>query len=207
MKILRYYSLSCLVALMLGCAPRIHVHTEYDSAINLQQYRTFKWYSERPEAEPDGRHQARYDTFLDRNIKSILEQELTAKGYQKVERDADMLIAFEFSLDRQQRMVDPGGPMWMPGMFPGHPWGWRYGMGYRWHYGFDTMWARPMVREFQEKAVIIDVVDRNRNQLVWRGTGETEVAGRQISENRIREVVAQILDSFPVAPDVPAAKQ
>jgi hypothetical protein len=205
MNIVRIFPLLLLITLMVGCGPRIHVHTERDSAANLQQYRTFKWYSERPEAAPDERYSARYDTFLERNIRNTIEEELVAKGYQKVESNADMLIAFEFTMDRQQRMVDPGGPMWMPGMFPGHPWGWRYGMGYRWHYGFDHMWARPMVREFRDKSVIIDIVDRNRNQLVWRGTGETEVTGRQISQSRLREVVAEILDDFPAAAAVPAA--
>ncbi len=210
MRLFRFFPVLLLLAMVVGCSPRVHVSTEYDSSVNFQQYRTYKWYQDRPEATPDSRMQqaGRYDTFMDRRIKAAVEAEMSARGYQKVDQNADMLIAFEVAVDRRQQVTDPG-LAYGPGMgfFPGYPMGMGWGMGYRYNYGFNRMWAAPMVREYQEKTVILDVIDRNENELIWRGTGERDLTGRNVSDKQLREIISGILDRFPPGGASPAASR
>jgi hypothetical protein len=63
--------------------------------------------------------------------------------------------------------------------------------------GYNT---QTTAREYEVGTLILDVVDRASNQLVWRGAKEGRLQKNQSPEKRtevIKETVANILSNFP----------
>ena len=74
------------------------------------------------------------------------------------------------------------------------------GWGYRGVYG-NIGTAQTAVREYTVGTLVIDVYDAGQRELVWRGSGEGKVEqarNPEESQERINQVVTQILQGFPV---------
>jgi hypothetical protein len=62
------------------------------------------------------------------------------------------------------------------------------------------MYPSTQTRYYNQGTLIIDIADAAKKQLVWRGTGESEVHREQDSERRQQRLVAavqQIMRDFP----------
>jgi hypothetical protein len=71
--------------------------------------------------------------------------------------------------------------------------------GYR--YG-DPMSSSTTVQEYKQGTLLIDLIDAERKQLVWRGTGQTRLrksSTPEQREQRVREVVNAIMARYPPA--------
>ena len=72
-------------------------------------------------------------------------------------------------------------------------------------HGYGGWWGRPYGRDIDvshhtEGALIIDLVDKSKNELVWRGIGTTALQDRGTPQERqkyIDEAVAKILEQYP----------
>jgi hypothetical protein len=67
--------------------------------------------------------------------------------------------------------------------------------GYRWRVPV----GRTEVRQYTEGTLIIDIVDGDQNELVWRGIGVVEVhadSPEEIAE-QVNQVVTDVLKVFP----------
>lgn len=72
-------------------------------------------------------------------------------------------------------------------------------------HAYGGWWSRPYGRDidvshYTEGALIIDLVDKSKNELVWRGTGTTVLQDRgtpQKQQKYIEEAVAKILEQYP----------
>lgn len=107
--------------------------------------------------------------FLDRRIRRAVDDVLAAKGYEKREGPADFLVVYQAKVhDRFD--VYRRGPYWS-----------------RWH----------DVRRYREGTLVLGVVDRDRDEIVWSGWAEGIVSEPGASEEVIREAVTKILEGFP----------
>ncbi len=81
--------------------------------------------------------------------------------------------------------------------------GYSYGYGYRDYYGYTSTPRTTIVAEnFRQGNMLIDVIDRKSNAVVWEahaaGEGETEAAK---IEARVNAVVSRLFEQYPhVAP-------
>jgi hypothetical protein len=68
-------------------------------------------------------------------------------------------------------------------------------------YVYDSLygprWSTQVTR-VEEGVVVIDLIDREKKGVVWRGTG-VRVIGRQFEEQELREIVDAILMKYPPA--------
>jgi hypothetical protein len=62
--------------------------------------------------------------------------------------------------------------------------------------------TRTTAREYTVGTLVIDLFDARQRELVWRAVGEGKVNEQQRtpeeSQERINQVVAQILEDFPI---------
>jgi hypothetical protein len=105
-----------------------------------------------------------------KRIKRAVMQEMETKGYQEAASDrADVLIAVHGS-QRQKFDVTT--------------------YGYR--------WRAVDVYQYQEGTLVIDIVDRKANELVWRGTAAGVVSDNPgQDEQKVAEVVGAVLAKYP----------
>ena len=170
-----------LALLAAGCAsnPNVTVRTQVAPEASFQNYHTFMIM--RPtlrNPNPAAADNPMLDNSITNDaIRLELRRQLEARGYTADGRDADIGIAF-YAASRQTldvTNVDYG--------YPYRPW-----------------WLRPrqQITPVTEGTVVIDVIDRRTNRLVWRGSGRSQVSDDPGEYSKdLKYAVAQVLKKLP----------
>lgn len=182
-------TLSAGLALLGGCATMgTEIRTDYDATVDFSRFQTFAFM----DREERGSTRT-YDTLGDRRVIDAVARELTARGYRRVEQDPDLLVNFTMSTESVEEirsvpsaMVHPGYA-WRSGFY--HPW-----PTYSYAYTHET-W----VNRYEEGTLYIDLVDAERNQLVWeaRAVGRVTKATREDPAGALDQAVAEIFARYP----------
>jgi hypothetical protein len=107
--------------------------------------------------------------FLDRRIRGAVNDELAARGYRAVESGGDFLVLYSVKVRDRVDVT-------------------RYRGGW---YGSTS------IDRYKEGTLMVGVVDRKRDEIVWTGYAEGIVSDSGQSEESIRAAVAKILEDFP----------
>jgi hypothetical protein len=178
--------LAALPALLLSCATMdIRTDATPDANAKIATFRTFGF---RPAME-DGA--ASQDPILDGHIRAALRLQLTSKGYYAADGSApDFEIGWSTAVKSK---IDVQAMDTFYG----------YGFGYT---------PDVSVRQYEQGTLVVNVIDRRSNTLIWRGVAQAEVSpnaeAAQIHE-RVNEAVKKMFERFPnaatAAPAAPAA--
>ncbi|MBI4525687.1 MAG: DUF4136 domain-containing protein [Deltaproteobacteria bacterium] len=158
--------MSLALALMLfGCAT-VSVQTNYDRNIDFGRYRTFGWIGAHDQPKPP-------PEWVDKLVRTALEQELLKKGYQKANgREPDFSVAYHAAVEEKAvwQLLGPG-----------------------------TLMPGECVRRFTylEGTLLIEFVDSRSNQAVWRGCASDVVGDRERAQRQIPAAIKQMLERFP----------
>jgi hypothetical protein len=187
MKARSFLSLGlCIVlsALALSSCASSGVATSVDSTINFAAYRTFAWL-------PDSTWQeTKYDNaILQRRVEQEVVQLLKIKGYTLDTLQADFLVHHHVTVEDRKRVVQAPSYLYSPNRYFAN-------RGY-----FLSMYEPMMVSnrfrevQYREGILIVDVVDRKQQRLVWRGWSEQPIESmtefERSVESRVKEIVAQ----------------
>lgn len=161
---------------LVGCAasgPKIQ--SDVDPQAQFTDYRTFEFY---PITTPAG-----YSGFIARYLEEAIVSEMTKRGYKRAD-GADLMINVHLQAHDAVQVTQT----------PTTYYGWR--SAYRW----GAMPSETNVRQYTEGTLNIDLVDRERRQLVWAGVavGRVKPQGLKDPEPAINAVVAQIFESYTV---------
>ena len=180
-----WIGLALLLLWMTGCR-NLAIHTDFDPTVGFASFQSFAWL-EPPEVE--NADPFADNTLLRKRLRAAIEFSLGARGYRPVEdpEEADFLATYSVILEeniRDDGSIGIGS----------------YG-GYR-RYGFGGVYSSPSIRVYQESTLIIDLLDPQSKDLLWRGwgTGIVGTRDRMRSEERLRDGVRRILDRFPPDP-------
>ncbi len=172
------------LTLGLGACGGIQINTDYNPEIDFTAYRTFDW------AEGSGGGADGVVTELvDQRFRRSVEAELASRGMERVTSgQPDVFIGYQVTLD--DRVDYQTVNTYYGGAY-----------GYRGVYG-GAAGTRTTAREYTIGTLVIDLFDARQRELVWRATGEGKVNEQQQtpeeSQERINQVVAQILEDFPI---------
>lgn len=171
-----------LIATLAGCAtgPR----HEFDERADFSQMQTFSWL----EPEYGDRDVSVSDPVLDspllgRRVKNALMDTLQERGYRYVEEDPDFFVTYHTAEAEQERRS--GSYMSL-----------GYGHGRSPFFGTGVL-LDMTPRSFREGTLIIDVVDAETDELVWRGWNDAVLNQRNFDQERVNETVRFILGAFP----------
>ena len=170
-----------LLALLAGCSG-ITVNADYDPAANFATLRSYAWLPQSPEQGADPRLKS---LLLHQRIERAIDDSLCAKEFSKVALDeADFFVTFHIGVDQKLDVTT----------IPAY-----YGYRGRWGGGYYGG-TETRVEQYEEGTLLIDFVDRDRADLLWRGSGQTRISEHRSPEDRekrVREVVAAILERYP----------
>lgn len=158
-----------------GCSG-MSISDDFNPGAPFSSYETFSWLPAPETGDP------RVDNAIIYNrVKDAVDTQLEAKGYREVQNpgEADFLVGYHIALDGRMDMQTVNS---------------YYGYGYGpWYYGG---YRDTYVRYYDQGTMLIDIVDRRQDELVWRGTAQAEV--RQQGDGRqIQEAAQKLLARFP----------
>ena len=157
--------------LLVSCSS-VRVGADYDSLTNFEEYQTFAFYK-------PGIDKAKISDLDKKRIMREIESNLKAKGM-KITADPDLLISI-FTKERER--ID---------VYNNNFGFWGYGFG-PWYGGGTSVSSTP------EGTLFIDLIDKEKNELVWQGIGKGDLIMTSVEkkEARIKEIVTKTLDQYP----------
>lgn len=179
--------LSLLLAMLFSTACRtFDVHSDWDESVSFEGYKRYGWL-EPPAAE--GADPFADNTLLRKRIRAAVDANLTGRGFAVVEdpADADFLVTYGVVLDEKLRVNGSGASF-----------GGGYGYG-RWPVGFGGYSGAANVSDYQEATLVLDFLEPESKELLWRGWGSgfIQTRDRDRGRERFEEGIKAVLDRFP----------
>lgn len=163
------------------------VRVDYDENASFEHLRQYSWADHVNDNDLD---QALSGTLVSERIREEIEIELASLGYEKVDPEqADFLIDYHLSTEEKTKVTTfdnyygssyyghgyghsyRHGYGRSYGRSYGHSYGHGYGGGYGHGYGYADVGyiATPIVREFLEVTLTLDIIEAQTGAVIWRG--------------------------------------
>jgi hypothetical protein len=175
-----------LAALWLaGCETGPDIRADYDKAADFGKYRTYNFVAATGTGSTDAK------SLAQQILQSAASREMQSRGYTKAD-NADLLINFKGKLEEKTDIESTPAPMYGAG------WGYRgyYGAPYG-AYGYGG--TEVSTRRYNVGTLVMDVVDREKKQVVFQG-GAEQVVSKKMLEDRetlLNGAVASIFAKYP----------
>lgn len=181
MKKLLKFTPILVFAILLSSCSSVRVAADYDREANFDQYKTFAFFK-------PGIDKAEISDIDKRRILRAIEAELMAKGMTKSE-NPDMLVSI---FTKSNQRVNIYNNAWGAGA-----WGW--GGFNRWGWGWGPGFGGSQVSTKTEGMLFIDLIDTDKKELIWQGSGTGYLVTRNVDkkEARIKEFVSKTMEQFP----------
>jgi len=170
----RFLMVALVTLAMAGCAS--NVVTDYNSAVVFSDYSSWAF-------APDAGN-ASFVSLDGNRIQSAVERELNNKTMNKVEAsEADLLV--HWRIMEEERLEQSGLGL-----------GLGFGTG---NFGWGLS-SPPPVREVKEGKLVVELVDRNSEKVVWRAASRRYLNENQSPATRsklVDEVVAEMFTKYP----------
>lgn len=174
--LLRFLMGVVLTFSIMSCASKVQTAFKHDPQTNFSQFRTF--------AIKDFSRQG--DEFImnelnRRRISAMVAAELEARGLTRDQNNPDLEVFLHSVFQTKEGVNDPMESV---------------------PYGRSLIWRQPQpqVYTYDQAMLIIDLVDANRNEAVWEGSGKLIIdKDRQITdvEAKLQKVVSRIMAGYP----------
>jgi hypothetical protein len=176
-------TLVCLLVLA-GCGtPGPSVRSSAEQGADLTRFRTFTF------MQPLSTDREGYQSIISSQLMTATERELVARGFQRVDSGAELMINFSANLDQRLRVTQTMNQRSSVNAWGSH------------RRGFYSTWPsyRTEVRQYISGTLVVDVVDAARNQLTWEGVAQQRITSRTANDAgpAIDTAVREIFASFP----------
>jgi hypothetical protein len=183
----RSVSLVGLGLLLVSCATRYDVRSQAALNVNLASYHTYAFMA-KPGTDKDG-----YKSLTTQSLERAVNREMYSRGYTPAAPGTEPDLVINFNVKEKDKVEGDG-----PGI--GYGWG-AYGYR-RWGYGYgaglDDYYNG--IQTVTEGSLIVDLVDRVRNQVVWSGTAVGEITKKALEhpDETVNKSVAEIFARYPI---------
>jgi hypothetical protein len=160
-----------LVAAALACST-LKTTADFDPKTDFTRYKTWAFRED----------ESMKNSILSKRIQSAVESELSKRGLTRNEGNPDLWVAVHVRLSKETQVTT-------------YNTGWGY--GYRW--GGAGM-STATVQEIPVGSLIVDLVDANQKDLVWRGTASDTLNPEKSPEEKdkaLREALAKMFENYP----------
>ena len=154
-------------ALTLACST-MTTAVDYDHTVNWSKYKTFQL----AEGTKDP------VTFTQKRIEDAITSTLTSKGWQVATGNPDMLVYSHVVLSQQKQWTAQS----------------MGGFGYR---GFGGGMSTATQTNIPIGTIIVDMVDPNTHEMVWRGTAQDQVSGNGEDRGKVSDAMNALFKNFP----------
>jgi hypothetical protein len=166
-----------------GCASGPDIRADYDRSADFGKYRTYGFVAQA------GTDAGDFRSLSTQMLQNAASREMEQRGYRRAE-NPDLVINFKGKLEEKVDVESTPAPYYGPG--------WGYGGWYGAPYGG---WGGTEVttRRYNVGTLVIDVVDREKRQVVFQGA-ISGVVTKEMQQNReasINRAVEGIFMQYP----------
>lgn len=181
--------LLCCLSLLAACT--ITPRHEFDPAVDFGRYQSYSWKA------PDYGDGKVSDPILDsellgRRVEAAVDAELQARGFRRSTESPDMIVTYHTSKDFEYRRSGP-----------------RFSVGI--HQGYGHFHTGLLLDDWgtmkKEGVLIVDIIDAESSELVWRGWRELPLVQEYFNSERVNSTVASILSAFPPGSNSPGNEE
>jgi hypothetical protein len=172
------------LALLAACATGPRVRTDYDPSADFAQYRTWGFYS------PIAMEESGYSTWISDRIKDNVRREMEARGYRYDATDPDLKVNF-------QGIVRERTDVWS---VPRTDFHYFYSYRRRAYFAVPVWYDETQVSQYTEGTLTVDLVDAERNRMVWTGAAIGRVGRMTTPSERAAQVDTSIASIFAQYP-------
>jgi hypothetical protein len=161
-------------AAALAACSSITTNADYNPATDFSKYKTWAWHETG----------SIKDSLWRDRVKNALSDELRLKGLMSSEARPDLWVAAHTRLDEQTQIST-------------YNTGWGYGWGW---YGGGMGMTTSTVQQIPVGTLIVDLVDANEKQLVWRGTATKTLdpgSSPEEKQKHLQEAIAKMFANYP----------
>ncbi len=145
----------------------IRVETDYNRETDFSKYKTYRWI---PHVKGTEDNPLMNDPLIEGHVKNAVNAGMAKKGFTKIEEGhPDFLMAYYFT---SRNRVDVT------------------------HY-YSYWYPHTNVYQYQEGTLILDIVDREEKQLLWRGWATGVLEDRGNIHYQINHSVNKLLSRYP----------
>lgn len=183
--------IAAVVAITISGCSSISTETDYNTEVDFSRYQTWDWVqTDKKEEKPSLHHNG----LVDQRIRNAVGDQLSVKGLAQTDQEqADLLVNYFTTFEKK---VDVDTFYSSFGYYP-----YRWGYHHSRHSAFGT---ETRVREYNEGTLVVDLIDAENKQLVWRGSASDTVRKNLTPDERkqkIDETVMAILAQYPYPKD------
>jgi hypothetical protein len=176
-----------VMLLFTGCAV-----TDVDKSVDFNQFRKFAW----GESEVNVTHPLYKGDLIEKRVKSVVEKEFEKKGIVAVNRDPDFFINYTIFTEKKEQIRNTYNYPFFYGPFGFFPYSIHY-----WAGPYYSMAGNPnQVTTYTEGTLVLDVVDADSKEVVWRGSVKGNVDNVKTLQKQIDKGVKAILKKYPGKP-------
>ncbi|MCJ8210378.1 DUF4136 domain-containing protein [Mucilaginibacter sp. RS28] len=203
-----FYSLIVVGVMLLSACSSYNYYKAGASTISTTKYRTFAWVKDEKQSNPKPDYRGKQyagnmyynNSLAAERIKEATILTLQSKGLKLDNEEPDLLVHYSSAVGRGTRMeyYSPYSYYWGGGFYRPY-WGGRWGWGWGWPYGgyaWGPTYAVP--ENYKEGTIIIDLIDRKSNKIVWRGFGVGELKNPEKALNDLPKVIDGIFKQLPI---------
>ena len=178
------------VIALIGCSPRVAV--DKTQAINFQQYQTYAWMQSDVKG---GQNPLYYNQLATQRVEQTVDKVLSQRGLDSTDHKPDLLIGYHFFVEDKTHLV-ANNPT--PVYGPYYGWGrWGYrNWGPSW-WSWNTWGPMYSQEKYEAGTVVIDMVDADTKQLIWRGSIQNAIMDPTRISAQIQRDVQRIINHFP----------
>lgn len=162
-----------------ACAPSVSVSYAYNRKIDFGRYRSFAMALPN---KPVSTASTDFDPFILQRLRQLTYQALKGRGLVPADpATADLVVNVLAAEDTRTEVYTYSNPRY-------------FGMGPYW-----STWGAPWAvttRTYQEAKLVIDLVDRSEEAVVWRGVGQRLWSSTPPDEELV-DYIERILSHFP----------
>lgn len=161
------------LAALTACSDQITVRTDYDRAFDISTYTSFVWMDK--EGIEARNNPLYYNELNDKRIRGAVLARLAGKGYIVNAEKPRLKVHYHIVIeDKTQIRSDTYSPYWIK--------------------------SERDVYTYREGTLIIDFMDAETNELLWRGWAISALSDtEQMSDDLIHEAVTKIIAKLPQA--------
>lgn len=169
-----FFTSLIFITILFSCSST-KILSDYDDSVNFKNYKTYNFSNETDNLPID-------DIIKNRLINSI-SSNLNNKGFVKSE-NPDFLVDLDVKTKNKKDYSNTNVNVST-----------TFGKRWRFRTGVGKTFSKEI--NYTEGTLLINIIDNDKKQLIWKGSGTDVVKDKNLNNSSISEAINKILSGFP----------